>query len=123
MNKIVFKDKTEFEIMPGATLEEIVVICTDFSALGTFTTALMKADNLKTINFKQDELVTGTYENLALASNIYYNVKFSKDKKILATFALRNKTEMELQIEQIQADQLVQDGAIMEIAEMVGGAM
>lgn len=123
MNKIVFTDKTEFEIMPGASIGEITAICTDFAALGIFTDALRKADNLKNINFKQDELVTGTYENLALASDLYNNVKVLKDGRVLATFALRNKTDMELQIEQIQADQLVQDGAIMDLAEMVGGTV
>lgn len=123
MNKIVFTDKTEFEIMPGSSIGEITAICTDFADLGIFTDALRKTGNLKNINFKQDELVTGTYENLTFASDLYNNVKVLKDGRVLATFALRNKTDMELQIEQIQADQLVQDGAIMDLAEMLGGTV
>ena len=50
------------------------------------------------------------------------------EAKICATFGIRKKTEMELAIEQLQrqqaetnASQEVQDGAIMELAGMVGG--
>lgn len=123
MEKIIFADKTEFEIMPGASLDNITVICESFTALGVFTEALTKAGNLKTIEFKQDTLIVGKYEDMILESDIFYNVKTTKDKKVNATFSIRPMTKIELQIDGIQNDQLVQDGAIMDLAEMVGGAM
>ena len=50
------------------------------------------------------------------------------DGKIHVTFGIRQKTEMELAIEQLQrqqaetnASQEIQDGAIIELAGMVGG--
>lgn len=123
MEKIIFADKTEFEIMPGVSLDNITVICESFTALGVFTEALTKAGNLKTIEFKQDTLIVGKYEDMILESDIFYNVKTTKDKKVNATFSIRPMTKIELQIAGIQNDQLVQDGAIMDLAEMVGGAM
>nr|WP_297935454.1 hypothetical protein [uncultured Blautia sp.] len=123
MEKIIFADKTEFEIMPGASLDNITVVCENFTTLGVFTEALTKAGNLKTIEFKQDTLIVGKYEDMILESDIFYNVKTTKDKKVNATFSIRPMTKIELQIAGIQNDQLVQDGAIMDLAEMVGGAM
>lgn len=123
MEKIIFADKTEFEIMPGASLDNITVICENFTTLGVFTEALTKAGNLKTIEFKQDTLIVGKYEDMTLESDIFYNVKTTKDKKVNASFSIRPMTKIELQIAGIQNDQLIQDGAIMDLAEMVGGAM
>lgn len=121
MQKIIFTDKTEFEIMPGANLTSITVICSDFSALGLLTESLRKKGNLDTVEFHQDELVTGKYTNLTLNSKIFSNVDIGEDDKVLATFSLRAKTELELTIDSIQSDQLTQDEAIMELAEMIGG--
>lgn len=121
MQKIVFTDKTEFEIMPGASLGNITVLCNDFAALGNFTTALKKKGNLDSVQFKQDEQVTGEYSKLALSSSIYFNVNVDEDNKVLASFSLREKTNLEIAVETIQVDQLTQDDAIMELAEMIGG--
>lgn len=121
MQKIVFTDKTEFEIMPGASLGDITVKCNDFTALGNFTSTLTKQGNLDTVQFKQDEQVTGEYSKLALSSSIYFNVNVDEDNKVLASFSLREKTNLEIAVETIQVDQLTQDDAIMELAEMIGG--
>lgn len=121
MQKIVFTDKTEFEIMPGESLGDITVKCNDFTALGNFTSTLTKKGNLDTVQFKQDEQVTGEYSKLALSSSIYFNVNVDEDNKVLASFSLREKTNLEIAVETIQVDQLTQDDAIMELAEMIGG--
>ena len=121
MQKIVFSDKTEFEIMPGASLGDITVKCNDFTALGNFTSTLTKKGNLDTVQFKQDEQVTGEYSKLALSSSIYFNVNVDEDNKVLASFSLREKTNLEIAVETIQVDQLTQDDAIMELASMIGG--
>lgn len=121
MQKIIFTDKSEFELMEGASIGSITVKCTDFTALGVFTSALTKKGNLDTVQFKQDEQITGEYSKLALSSSIYFNVNVDETGKVLASFSLREKTQLELTIEAIQADQLTQDDAIMELAEMIGG--
>lgn len=121
MQKIVFSDKTEFEIMSGASLNRITVVLNDFSALDNFTKVLNKKGNLDTIQFKQDEEVTGKYSNLALSSSTYSNVDTDETGKVLATFGLREKTKLELAVDTIMADQLTQDDAIMELASMIGG--
>lgn len=121
MQKIVFTDKTAFEIMPGASLGDITVKCNDFTALGNFTTALKKKGNLDSVQFKQDEQVTGEYEKLLLTSSTYFNVDIDEASKVLASFSLREKSKLEIAVETIQADQLTQDDAIMELAEMIGG--
>lgn len=121
MQKIVFADKAEFEIMSGASLNSITVILNDFAAFDTFTTALEKKGNLDTVQFKQDNQVTGEYTKLTLLSSTYSNVDTDETGKVLATFGLREKTKLELAVDTIMADQLTQDDAIMELASMIGG--
>ena len=80
------------------------------------------------MQFKTDETVTGEYQNMKLESPLFSTVDIAEDGKIHAAFGIRQKTEMELAIEQLQrqqaeisASQEIQDGAIVELAGMVGG--
>ena len=41
--------------------------------------------------------------------------------KVQAVFAIREKTEMEKAIDEIREQQATQDGAILDLAGMVGG--
>lgn len=115
MQKIIFTDKTEHEIMTGASLGNITVVCNDFSALGAFTAALMKKGNLDDVQFKQDTQVTGEYSNLTLSSGIYFNVDIDQKGKVLASFALREKTEMEKRVDAVESRMEVTEGAVQEI--------
>ena len=128
MEKMILKDKTELEIMEGAALNSITAIASDWAALGVVAEALRKSGNLDEVQFKTDETVTGEYRNMKLESPLFSAVDIAEDGKIHATFGIRQKTEMELAIEQLQrqqaemnASQEIQDGAIMELAGMVGG--
>ena len=121
MEKMVLTDKTEIEIMEGAALNAITAVADDWTALGVIAEALKKSGNLDEVQFKTDETVTGEYQNMKLESPLFSAVDISEDGKIHATFGVRQKTEMELAIEQLQSGQGVQDGAIMELAEMMGG--
>ena len=109
--------------MPGAGLNNITVLLNDFVALGKFTETLRKKGNLDSVQFKQDELITGEYKKLALSSSIYSNVRCKlRWNKFLDNIRFqREKTKLEITVETIQADQVTQDGAIMELAEMIGG--
>ena len=121
MEKMVLTDKTEIEIMEGEALNAITAVADDWTALGAIAEALKESGNLDEVQFKTEETVTGEYRNMKLESPLFYAVDIAEDGKIHATFSIRKKTEMELAIEQLQKGQGVQDGAIMELAGMMGG--
>ena len=128
MEKMVVKNKTELEIMNGASLNAITAVADDWTALGTIAEALRESGNLDEVQFKTDETVTGEYQNMKLESPLFSAVDVAEDGKIHATFGIRQKTEMELAIEQLQrqqaetnASQEIQNGAILELAGIVGG--
>lgn len=121
MEKMNLKNKTELEIMNGASLNAITAVADGWTALGSVADVLMADGNLDEVQFKTDETVTGEYRNMKLESPLFSAVDIAEDGKIHATFGIRQKTEMELAIEQLQNGQGVQDGAIMELAGMMGG--
>lgn len=121
MEKMILKDKMELEIMNGAALNAITTVANDWTTLGAIAEALKEAGNLDEVQFKTNETVTGEYRNMKLESPLFSAVDLAEDGKIHATFGIRQKTEMELAIEQLQKGQGVQDGAIMELAGMMGG--
>ena len=128
MEKMNLNDKTELEIMNGASLNAITAVANVWVALGVIAEVLKESGNLDEVRFKTDETVTGEYRNMKLESPLFSAVDIAEDGKIHATFGIRQKTEMELAIEQLQrqqaetnASQEIQDGAIMELAGMMGG--
>ncbi len=128
MEKMNLKNKTELEIMNGASLNAITAVADGWTALGEIAEALKESGNLDEVQFKTDETVTGEYRNMKLESPLFSTVDIAEDGKIHAAFGIRQKTEMELAIEQLQrqqaemnASQEIQDGAIMELAGIVGG--
>lgn len=98
MQKIVLKDKTELEILAGASIASTTLAVNDFTALGTAAQALTKAGNLDSVQFKQEEQVIGTYTDLKLAGPLFTSVD-QTEGKVRATISLREKTETEKQIE------------------------
>lgn len=119
MEKIVFKDNTEFIIKEGASLSAVVTEVNTFGDLQKIADALTKEGNLDSVKFTTNEQVSGSYEHLALVDPLYHvNVA---DEKVQATFSLREKTETEKEIDALKRSQGVQDGAIMELAGMMGG--
>lgn len=121
MEKIVLADGTELEIQEGASLGRNVVVVTDFSNLKTVAEALTKEGNLKTVKYKTDDQVTGTYADMKLESPLFSAVDYTEDKKVMAYFGIREKTEIEKRLDSIEAGQQVQDGAILDLASVVGG--
>ena len=112
MEKIILKDKTEITIKEGASLNAI-------TALDQIASALMKAGNLDTVEFKHEDEVTGSYTDMRLEYPLFQvNVV---NEKVEATFAIREKTEEEKRLDALEKGQSVQDGAIMEMAGMIGG--
>lgn len=121
MEKIVLKDNTEIEILPGASLGETTVIVPDFADLKTVAEALTKEGNLDTVQCKSEEQVTGEYKDMKLEIPLFREVGYTDDKKVVATFTIREKTEIEKRLDKLEKGQAVQDGAILELAGVVGG--
>lgn len=119
MEKLVLKDKTEITIKEGASLNAITAVVEQFKDLDPIASALMKAGNLDTVEFKHEDEVTGSYTDMRLEYPLFQvNVV---NEKVEATFAIREKTEEEKRLDALEKEQSVQDGAIMEMAGMIGG--
>ena len=122
MEKIIFADKTEFELLPGASLGENKVVVQDFADLKTVADALTKEGNLDTVQYKSNDQVTGEYKDMKLEVPLFKDLDYyTDDKKVVATFAIREKTETEKRLDKLEKGQAVQDGAILELAGVVGG--
>lgn len=121
MEKIIFTDKTEFELLPGASLGENKVVVQDFADLKTVGDALTKEGNLATVQYKSNDQITGEYKDMKLEIPLFREVGYTDDKKVVATFAIREKTETEKRLDKLEKGQAVQDGAILELAGVVGG--
>ena len=122
MEKIIFADKTEFELLPGTSLGENKVVVQDFADLKTVADALTKEGNLATVQYKSNDQVTGEYMDMKLETPLFKDLDYyTDDKKVVATFAIREKTETEKRLDKLEKGQAVQDGAILELAGVVGG--
>lgn len=119
MEKLILTDKTEIEIQPGASLSNITAVAQDFQELGTIADALMVNGNLDVMQFTSDDAVTSEYSEMKLISPLFQNVDIQVDGSVIATFALREKTELERQLDRIESKQQIQDGAIEELGEVV----
>ena len=119
MEKIILKDKAEITIKEGASLNSITAVVEQFKDLDPIASALMKGGNLDTVEFKHEDEVTGSYTDMRLEYPLFQvNVV---NEKVEATFAIREKTEEEKRLDALEKVQSVQDGAIMEMAGMIGG--
>ncbi|WP_419525640.1 hypothetical protein [Blautia sp.] len=93
----------------------------DFADLKTVAEALTKEGNLDTVQYKSEEQVTGEYKDMKLEIPLFREVGYTDDKKVVATFTIREKTETENRLDKLEKGQVVQDGAILELAGVVGG--
>lgn len=114
MQKIVLKDKTELEILAGASIGSITFVVADFTALGKAAEAITKAGNLDSVQFKQDTQIIGNYTNLKLTRPLFTNVD-RVEGKVLATISLREKTETEKQLELLSERADVTEAALQEV--------
>lgn len=121
MEKMIVKDKTELKIKEGAALNAVTALADDWSGVGKIAETLRKKGNLDEVQFASDDVITGVYHDMKLEMPLFYAVDVTEDGKIKATFAIREKTEMERRLDALEAGQNVQDGAIMELAGMMGG--
>ena len=116
MDKIILKDNTEIEVQQMPSIGSITVMAADVAAIQALKDQLT-ADNLEEVTIKNDAGNTvGIYEGLVLQDN--WAIKWTDDG-ILTTFGLREKTDIEKQMDTINKEQSVQNGAIEDLGAAV----
>ena len=120
MDKIILKNKTEFEVADGASLGNIQIKEENFEAVKTITDAFT-ADNLQEVTFTHNDAVSGEYTDLKSDGFTYMpNVgeDGTEDGTYTVTVRLRTKTEMEKAIDELKAGHEANAEAIQELASI-----
>ena len=117
MDKIILKDKTEFEIAEGASLGNIRIQSKDFDGIKTITDAFT-AYNISEVTFIHNDTVSGKYTDLK-SDGFTYAPNTDEDGTYTVTIRLRTKTEMEKAIDELKAGHEVNAKAIDDLASTV----
>lgn len=115
-DKIELKNGTEIELESGSSIGNLTVLFEDKSSMVN-TWELFTSENLSEVKIKtSDGRVVGNYSNLLLVSE---TSTILSNGIISTSFILREKTNIELQIESLMASQEIQDGAISELGDVI----
>ena len=117
MDKIILKNKTEFEIAEGASLGNIQIQLKDFDGIKSITDAFT-ADNISEVTFTHNDVVSGKYTDLK-SDGFTYTPNADEDGTYTVTIRLRIKTEMEKAIDELKAGHEVNAKAIDDLASTV----
>ena len=117
MDKIILKNKTEFEIAEGASLGNIQIQSKDFDGIKTITDAFT-ADNISEVTFTHYDAVSGRYTDLK-SDGFTYIPNADEDGTYTVTIRLRTKTEMAKAIDELKAGHEVNAKAIDDLASTV----
>lgn len=120
-DKLILSNNAEIKIDSGSSLSDMKVLSeTKYDMVSTWES--LTEENLKHIKIQnEDGIVIGNYDNILLESE---TSTIQNEGKILTSFHLREKTEIELlreRIEQLESGQEVQDGAISDLGTAVSG--
>lgn len=120
MDKIILKNKTEFEVAEGASLGNIQIKSENFDAIKTITDAFTE-DNLQEVTFTHNDAVSGKYTDLKSDGFTYApntDEAGKEDGTYTVTIRLRTKTEMEKAIDELKAGHEANAEAIEELASI-----
>lgn len=120
MDKIILKNKTEFEIADGASLGNIQIQSADFAGIKSITEAFTE-ENISKVTFTHNGQTSGEYENLKYEGFSYMpnmGEDGAEDGTYMVTVRLRTKTEVEKAIDELKAGNEVNAGAIQELANI-----
>ena len=120
MDKIILKNKTEFEIADGASLGNIQIKAENFESIKTITDAFA-VDNIAEVTFKHNNEVSGKYTDLKCDGFTYApntDEAGKEDGTYTVTVSLRTKTEMEKAIDELKAGHEANAEAIQELASI-----
>ena len=116
MDKIILKNKTEIEVTQMPSIGSVTVKLENVSALQSLKDSLTE-DNLSEVKTTNEAgLTVGNYEDLILQPD--WTVRWTDDG-IQAIFGLREMTETERRLSELEAGQQVQDGAISDLGSAV----
>jgi hypothetical protein len=124
MDKIILKNKKEFEIADGASLGNIQIQSKSFDGIKTITDTFT-ANNLTEVTFTHNDAVSGKYTDLKSDGFTYMpNVgeDGAEDGTYTVTVRLRTKTEMEKAIDELKAGHEANAEAIQELASITAGS-
>ncbi len=114
-DKLILKDGAAIELEAGASLGAIQVSASDRSAMLKIWEKLTEG-NLAEVNIQNGSgLTVGSYKNLVLVSETSI---VKKDGTVITTYCLREKTDMEKRLDNVEAGQAIQDGAIADLGEV-----
>ena len=120
MDKIILKNKTEFEIAEGASLGNIQIQSKSFDGIKTITDAFTEG-NIAEVTFTHNGETSGKYTDLKSDGFTYMpNVgeDGAEDGTYTVTVSLRTKTEMEKAIDELKAGHEANAEAIQELASI-----
>ena len=117
MDKIILKNKTEFDIAERASLGNIQIQSKSFDTIKTITDAFT-ADNISEVTFTHNDSVSGRYTDLK-SCGFTYAPNTDANGTYTVTIHLRTKTEMEKAIDELKAGHEVNAKAIDDLASTV----
>ena len=121
MEYLVLSNESKIQIEAGSSLSDMLVISESKAAMVNVW-ELLTVENLKAVQIRtKEDAVLAEYSNLVLHSE---TSSVLDNGTVHTCFHLREKTEVELlreEVEALKAGQEVQDGAIVELAEIIGG--
>lgn len=123
MEKIIFSNNSELEIQGGASLDRIAIVVQNFSDLKSIADMLVKENNLNSIKFVSNDLISGEYKNMKVESPLFREVDITEEGIIQAIFSIREKTQMEKTIEELRNGQSIQDGAIADLGDVISNML
>jgi len=125
LNKIIFNNGSEIEIVDGATISSITAEFDNFSELQELSDILLIPENLNEVKFSIDDDIIGTYTYMRLIAPLFTDTDVVNGK-VHATFGLSRKSDEEVEIEKLkeivkeQSDILQsQDSAILDLGEII----
>lgn len=114
--KMILNDGTTVELETGASLTGLTTIFPDWTAAAAVLPKLTKA-NLAIVQVQNSEgLTVGNYTDLVLQPGAWE----MKEDGVHITVSMREKTEIEKRLDNVEAGQETQDGAIADMGEVVG---
>ena len=116
MDKIILANKTEFEIVNGASLGNIQIQSKNFDGIKTITDAFAE-NNLAEVTFKHNDEVSGKYTDLK-CDGFTYAPNTDEADTYTVTVRLRTKTEVEKAIDELNAGHEANAEAIQELANI-----
>lgn len=112
---MILKDGTAVELEAGASLGAIQVAASDRTTM-LQTWEKLTEENLAEVKIKNGNgLTVGTYKDLVLVSETSV---VAADGTVITTYCLREKTDVEKRLDNVEAGQVIQDGAIADLGEV-----